>query len=77
MVDYCKFRSSPKHLDEQNRNELRGIPNRPKLDNEAVAESVIKRFETSYDRVWKLLKRYLAEVLGVANAPNSPKPVIQ
>ncbi len=44
---------------------------------EAVAESVIQRFETCYDCLWKVLKRYLLEELGIPEVPNSPKPVIR
>jgi nucleotidyltransferase substrate binding protein (TIGR01987 family) len=49
----------------------------PKLIREAVAESVIQRFETCYDCLWKVLKRYLLEELGLPETPNSPKPVFR
>ena len=44
---------------------------------EAVAESVIHRFEICYDCLWKVLRRHLVEELGVPDAPNSPKPVFR
>ena len=44
---------------------------------EAVAESVIQRFETGYDRLCKVLKRHLVDVLGLPEVPNSPKPVFR
>ena len=44
---------------------------------EAVAESVIKRFETCYDCMCKVLKRYLTEELGLPEVPNSPKPILR
>jgi nucleotidyltransferase substrate binding protein (TIGR01987 family) len=47
------------------------------IDREAIAESVIQRFETSYDTLWKDLKRYLIEELGLADVPNSPKPILK
>ena len=47
------------------------------LDNEAIAESVIQRFETCYDCLWKHLKRYLLEELGLPDVPNSPKPIFR
>ena len=47
------------------------------LNREAIAESVIQRFETCYDCLWKVLKRYLIEELGLADAPNSPKPIFR
>lgn len=47
------------------------------LDKEGIAESVIQRFETCYDTLWKVLKRYLNEELGVPEVPNSPKPIFR
>ncbi|MDR2117421.1 MAG: nucleotidyltransferase substrate binding protein [Planctomycetaceae bacterium] len=47
------------------------------LDREALAESVIQHFETCYDTLWKILKHYLADELGLVNVPNSPKPVFR
>ena len=49
----------------------------PKLIREGIAESVIQRFETCYDCLWKVLKRYLIEELGIADPPNSPKPLFK
>ena len=77
MIDYSKFRSSLKRLEEQHANYRQGNPALSDLDREAVAESVIQRFETCYDCLWKVLKRYLAEALAVAETPNSPKPVFR
>ncbi len=48
-----------------------------KLDKEALAESVIQRFEVSYDIGWKHLKRYMVEVLALPDVPSSPKPVLR
>jgi len=42
-----------------------------------MAESVIQRFETCYDTLWKITRRHLAEVLGIAEIPNSPKPIFR
>ena len=50
---------------------------RSDIDREAIAESVIHRFETCYDTLWKDLKRYLIEEIGLADAPNSPKPLLK
>ncbi len=47
------------------------------LDKEAIAESVIQRFETCYDCSWKALERYLMEGAGIPDIPNSPKPVFK
>ena len=77
MIDYSKFRSSLKRLEEQHRNYRQGNPLLSDLDREGIAESVIQRFETCYDCLWKVLKRYLIEELGIAAPPNSPKPVFR
>lgn len=77
MIDYGKFQLSLKRLAEQYENHQHGCPERSKLDREGIAESVIQRFETCYDCLWKVLKRYLTEALGVAEAPNSPKPIFR
>lgn len=74
MIDYSKFRSSLKRLEEQNGNYRQANPALSGLDREAIAESVIQRFETCYDCLWKVLKRYLTYELGVPETPNSPKP---
>ena len=76
-IDYGKFRLSLKRLEEQYMNYRNPDAARAALDQEAVAESVIQRFETCYDCLWKVLKRYLIEVLGVADPPNSPKPIFR
>ena len=67
MIDYTKLQKSLKHLElqyenycnSQYRNEL------TELDKDGIAESTIQRFETCYDTLWKTLKRYLVEVLGI------------
>ncbi len=79
MIDYEKFEKSLKHLELQNNNH-KNLANRKDLgdlEREAIAESVIHRFETCYDSLWKVLKRYLVEELGLVDMPNSPKPVFQ
>ena len=77
MIEYDKFRLALKRLEEQNGNYRHGNPALSDLDREGIAESVIQRFETCYDCLWKVLKRYLAEALGAAEPPNSPKPVFR
>lgn len=47
------------------------------LDKEGISESVIQRFETCYDTVWKHIKKYLEAELGIPDVPNSPKPVLR
>ena len=77
MIQYDKFTSSLKHLELQYNN-YQQLPNDlEEIMKEAVAESVIKRFETCYDCMWKVLKRYLTEELGLPEIPNSPKPILR
>jgi len=77
MIDYGKFAKALQHLQAQFENYRSLDPSLPGLIQEAVAESVIQRFETTYDCLWKVLKRHLVEVLGIPEAPNSPKPIFR
>jgi len=77
MIEYDKFYKSLKHLELQNENYLTLDGGLPDLIQEAVAESVIQRFESCYDCMWKVLKRYLIDELGLPDVPNSPKPVFK
>lgn len=77
MIDYAHLRKSIAHLEAQLQNWRTLDAGLPVLLQEAVAESVIQRFEVCYDCLWKVLKRYLAEELGVPDLPNSPKPILR
>ncbi len=77
MIEYDKFQKSLKHLQAQYENHENLDETLPILIQEAVAESVIQRFETCYDCMWKVLKRYMIEELGLADVPNSPKPIFK
>jgi len=79
MIDYDKLQKSPLTLELQYANHklAQDRPELADIDREAIAESVIQRFETSYDTLWKDLKRYLIEELGLADVPNSPKPILK
>lgn len=79
MIDYGKFQKALKHLEVQNQN-YQGLEDRPsleELDREAIAESVIQRFEVCYDCLWKVLRRYLLENLGVPEVESSPKKIFR
>ena len=76
-IDYSKFRLSLRRLEEQHANYLRADVRRGELDQEAVAESVIQRFETCYDCLWKVLRRYLIDGIGIPDVPNGPNPVFR
>jgi nucleotidyltransferase substrate binding protein (TIGR01987 family) len=79
MIDYEKLQKSLKHLQLQfaNYQLAQDRPELTDLDCEAIAESVIQRFETCYDCLWKDLKRYLVEETGLPDVPNSPKPILK
>ncbi len=77
MIDYSNIQLSLKRLEEQHENYRNLDTELPELICDGVKESVIQRFETCYDCLWKVLKRYLIEVLGIADPPNSPKPVLR
>ena len=55
MIDYGKFRLSLKRLEEQHENHLQQDASLSELTREGVAESVMQRFETCYDCLWKVL----------------------
>lgn len=79
MIDYSKFQKALKHLQLQYEN-YKTLDDRQDLtdiDREAIAESVVQRYEVCYDCLWKVLKRYLNEELGVPEVPNSPKPIFR
>ena len=77
MIDYSKFQLSLKRLEEQHVNYRSLDSDLPPLILEEISESVIQRFETCYDCLWKILKRYLNQELGIADPPNSPKPIFR
>jgi len=77
MIDYDKFQKALKHLETQNKHYKTMDENLPEWLKEAVPESIIQRFETCFDSMWKVLKRYLFEEMGLANLPNSPKPLLR
>ncbi len=78
MTEYDKLKKSLQHLEQQYANYLsmneRG--NLLDLDKDAISESVVQRFETCYDTLWKHLKKYLEEEIGLV-APNSPKKIFR
>ena len=77
MIDYEKFKRSLVLLESQFSHWQTLDTNLPVWMQEAVSESVIQRFETCYDCMWKVLKRYLREDLGLPSVPNSPKPIFR
>ena len=77
MIEYDNFQKSLGRLEEQYENYREPDDSLPELTREAITESVIRRFKTCYDCLWKVLKRYLIEELGLADVSNSPKPIFR
>ena len=77
MIEYNNFQKSLKNLEAQFENYRTLDDNLPKIIQEAVAESVIQRFEICWDCLWKLLKRHLQEEIGLPTVPNGPNPVLR
>lgn len=79
MIDYDKLKKSLMHLEKQYNNyqSMDKRDNLSELDKEGISESVVQRFETCYDTLWKHLKKYLEEELGIPDVPSSPKPVLR
>lgn len=77
MIEYDRFQKALKHLEDQFENYRTLDDSLPKIIQEAVAESVIRRFETCWDCLWKLLKRHLQEEIGLPEVPNGPNPVLR
>ena len=71
-IDYGNLRMSLKNLETQHHSLLDLSSDYPAFVHEGMAESVIQRFEICYYTLWKTLRRYLVEVLGIAEAPISP-----
>jgi nucleotidyltransferase substrate binding protein (TIGR01987 family) len=79
MLDISNFEKALDNLDLQYANWKR-LPGRQgllPLDMEAIEESVVQRFEYTYDTAWKALKHYMSEVIGLPDLPNSPKPIFR
>lgn len=77
MIDHSKFEMSLKRLEEQYENHRNLDPSLPGFLQEAMAESIVHRFETCFDCLWKALKRHMAEDLGITDVANSPKGVFR
>lgn len=75
MIEYDKFQKALKHLELQYENYKNLREDLTEITKEAIAESVIQRFETCYDCMWKVLRRYLIEEIGISEAPSGPKPL--
>jgi nucleotidyltransferase substrate binding protein (TIGR01987 family) len=77
MIEYDNFQKALKHLELQHENYRTLDSALPELMQEGIAESVIQRFETCYDCMWKVLKLYLKEEIGLPEVPSGPKPIFR
>jgi nucleotidyltransferase substrate binding protein (TIGR01987 family) len=77
MIDYSKFHKALVHLNSQNQHYQSSDESLPQYLQDALKESVVQRFETCWDCLWKVLKRHLEEAVGLAELPNGPKPVLR
>ena len=68
---------SLKRLEEQYENYQTMDETLPEITQEAIAESVVQRFETCYDSLWKALRRHLQQELGIPEVPTGPKPIFR
>ena len=76
-IDYSNLKQSLTNLEVQHDHLLHLSPDYPSFVREGMAESVIQRFETCYDTLWKVLRRHLIEALGIAEVSNSPRPIFR
>ena len=76
-VDYSNFQRTLKNLEVQHNHLLHLSSEYPLFVHEGMAESVIQRFEICYDTLWKVLRRYLIDALGLPDVPNSPRPIFR
>jgi len=76
-VDYSLFQRSLRNLEVQHDHLLHLSPEYPLFVHEGMAESVIQRFKTCYDMLWKVLRGHLMNSLGLPEVPNSPRPIFR
>ena len=74
-IDYGKFRTSLERLREQHENYREPHAGLPALTREAIAESVIQRFETCYPAFLILFVRQLYPATGAPQGPFAPLPL--
>lgn len=77
LIEYDNSKKSLKRLEEQYGHFSTLDKNLPDWMQQAVTESVIQRFEVCFDCMWKVLKRYLSEEIGLSELPSGPKPLFR
>ena len=77
MIDYGKLKTSLELLYEQTTRIKSCTEDHEQWILDALKESTIQRFETCWDCLWKVLKRYLEEEIGLPASPNGPNPILR
>ena len=75
MTHYIKLKNSLLRLKEMHTNYK--TFNEDGWQKEAIRESCIHRFEVCFDSLWKHLKKYLQDNIGLSSLPNGPKPLFR
>ncbi len=75
-MDYTQLKTAIQRLGEMLQ-AYRNNANRPPLEQEAVQDSLIKRFEYTLEVAWKICKKHLEEEGFAEAATGSPKSIIR
>jgi len=75
MTNYIKLKNSLSRLKEMYEN-YKSFDS-DSWEKDAIKESCIHRFETCFDSLWKHLKKYLQDKVGLSDLPNGPKPIFR
>jgi nucleotidyltransferase substrate binding protein (TIGR01987 family) len=75
-MDYIQLKTAIQRFSEMLA-AYRDNANRPSLEQEAVQDSLIKRFEYTFEVAWKTCKRHLEEEGFSEAASGSPKSIIR
>lgn len=77
MIQYKRLEETIERLEAQFEN-LKTLDSfQPQLIQEAVFESVIRRFNVCFDCLWRTLRIYLIKELGLPEVEDNPKPVLR
>ncbi|MCY4524888.1 MAG: nucleotidyltransferase substrate binding protein [Halobacteriovoraceae bacterium] len=66
MIKYDNFKKALGRLKEQNNLYKQEDVEKPHRYTDSAKESLVQRFETCYDCLWKTLQKYLKEELGIS-----------
>jgi nucleotidyltransferase substrate binding protein (TIGR01987 family) len=75
-MDYTQLKTAIERFREMLQ-AYRDNANRPQLEQEAVQDSLIKRFEYTWEVAWKTCKKHLEEEGFAEAATGSPKDIIR